>query len=116
MTIVRDLATIAHTGTSHDPAILKQVLLAREDAVASIMQLAQSTLQRGQLVEPHSHVDMWEVFWVQSGVLRCSVDGVDHVLEPGQLIVVAPGQAHGVACVGDEPVVMVVLGVQGEPA
>ena len=113
--LLRVLDDIARTGTSHDPAILKRVLLAATDDVPGVLQLAISELHPGQRVLPHAHVDLWEVFLVLQGSITLDMDGKDTVLKRGHMAVVPPPVSHGVACLGDTPAEMLVLGVQGDP-
>ena len=112
---LRRRADTAHTGTSHDSAILKQVLLARDDAAANIMQVAISMLQPGQAVAPHTHADMWELFLVRSGAIQVTFDERAEVLQADDLIVIPAGTAHGVACAGEETAELLVMGLQAEP-
>jgi quercetin dioxygenase-like cupin family protein len=111
----RILDEIARTGTSHDPAVLKRVLLAKEDGIPGVLQLAVSELQPGQRVLPHAHVDLWEIFLVRKGSMTLEVDGQEQVLGVGHMAVVPPPCSHGVACRGDTTLELLVLGVRGDP-
>ena len=111
------LASLAAAGeepVSHDAAIRKRVLLRRGD-VPGVTQLAQARLAPGQAATAHAHRDMHEVFLVESGVARFTVDGVAHRLEPGDCIAIAPGERHEVANAGAEELVLTYFGIEPHP-
>ena len=96
---------------SHDPRILKRVLLRRGD-VPAVTQLARATFAPGQVAPAHAHADMHEVFLVESGVARFTVDGVAHRVEAGGCIAIAPGERHEVANAGATELVLTYFGVE----
>ncbi|MCH2135859.1 MAG: cupin domain-containing protein [Phycisphaerales bacterium] len=111
----RALADISLTPTSHDPSILKRVLVSASDSVGSLMQLAISTLEPGQVVEPHVHRDLWEIFMVRSGRVLIKIDRTDHLMATDDWVVVPPGVQHAVAAHGEVAAQMLVVGVAGDP-
>ena len=96
---------------SHDASILKRVLLRRGD-VPRVTQLAQARFAPGQRTAAHAHADMHEVFLVESGLARFTVDGVVRELPAGGCIAIAPGEHHEVANAGEEELVLTYLGVE----
>ena len=105
------LAAAAEEPVSHDAAIRKRVLLRRGD-VPVVTQLAQARFAPGQVASPHVHADMHEVFLVESGVARFTVDGIAHRLEAGGCIAIAPGERHEVANAGDGELVLTYFGIE----
>ncbi len=53
---------------------------------------------------PHRH-DWDEGFYVVSGRIRVMVDGVDHILGPGDFAFAGGGRVHSFSVEGDEPAV-----------
>ena len=96
---------------SHNPAILKRVLL-RAGQLPPVTQFAQATFAPGQVAPAHAHADMAEVFLVQAGRGTVTVDGVARRLGAGECVAIAPGERHELANDGDEPWVLVYFGVR----
>lgn len=53
--------------------------------------------------QPHYHDDFEECIYVLSGKGTSTVDGVDHELEAGDTILIAPGERHMTRNTGNEP-------------
>lgn len=109
------LAELPRTPTSHDPDILKQVLVDAASGVPGLMQLAVTRLDPGQRVEPHAHRDLWEIFLIRRGVVEIRVNDDVHMLEGDQWIVVPPPAVHSVACGGRDHAEMLVIALAGDP-
>lgn len=107
----RSLAETPPQPVSHNPEIVKQVLLARGD-VPHITQFAQSRFAPGQVATAHMHADMTEVFLVVAGTSTFTIDGVAHHLAPGSCIAIAPGETHEVANTGADELVLLYFGVE----
>lgn len=104
------LNNIPEQGVSHNTAIRKQVMLQKGD-LPHLIQFAQARFEPGQVATAHSHADMHEVFLVQSGQGKMTVDGVVHALTPGVCIAVAPGEVHEVHNTGETWLVLTYFGV-----
>ena len=104
------LSDVSDEPVSHDPSIRKRVLLRRGD-VPHVMQLAQARFAPGQVAPAHAHADMHEVFLVEAGEARFTVDGVAHRLGTGGCIAIAPGERHEVANAGATELVLTYFGV-----
>jgi quercetin dioxygenase-like cupin family protein len=107
---VADLAALPRQGVTHDPHVLKRVLLAA-GAVPHLTNLSQAELHPGQVVSRHAHVDMHEVFLVESGAGGMTVDDTEVELRAGVCVVVEPGEAHRIAQRGDDPLVLTYFGI-----
>jgi mannose-6-phosphate isomerase-like protein (cupin superfamily) len=107
---ITSLAGAVEEPVSHDASIRKRVLLRRGD-VPGLTQLAQARFAPGQVASLHAHADMHEVFLVDSGVARFTIDGIAHRLEPGACIAIAPGERHEVANDGDIELVLTYFGI-----
>lgn len=108
--IIRDLTATAAEPVSHDPTIMKRVLL-RKGEVPNVLQLAEATLLPGQIVRAHAHADMSELFLCRSGTGRMLVQVAVHTLGPGIFVTCGPGESHEVENTGSVPLVLLVVGV-----
>jgi quercetin dioxygenase-like cupin family protein len=105
------LAGVPEEGVSHNPEILKQVLLRRGD-VPHLTNFSRSRLAPGQTASAHAHADMFEVFLVLSGSALMRVDEGEHRLEEGSCVVVEPGEAHEIKNAGASELVLLYFGVE----
>lgn len=88
-----NLAESPVTAVSHNPAILKQVLLG-SGQFPPLTGFSQATFPPGEIAYAHQHSDMLEVFFILSGHAAITVDGVDHALPAGSCIAIEPGETH----------------------
>jgi mannose-6-phosphate isomerase-like protein (cupin superfamily) len=105
------LSELPDEGVSHDPSILKRVVL-RRGTVPQVTQLARSVVRPGAATSPHAHADMHEVFVVLAGVGTATVDGTTHPLAAGSCVVVEPGERHAFANTGTVDLVLLYFGVE----
>ncbi|MEM9088308.1 MAG: cupin domain-containing protein [Cyanobacteria bacterium P01_F01_bin.53] len=96
---------------SHNPAIKKQVMLRMGD-LAHLTNFSQARFQPGQVAEAHTHADMNEVFFVESGTGKIVIDGEPHDLLPGVCIAVTVGESHEVSNTGNEELVLTYFGLR----
>ncbi len=87
------LGALPRESVSHNPAIVKQVLL-RNGEVPNVTQFAQARFAAGQVAPGHAHADMAEVFFVESGEGTIVVDDVPHALGAGSCVAVLPHETH----------------------
>lgn len=85
--------------TAH--GFLKRVLV-RDGVLPDVTQVAVAGIPADGVVEPHSHATMYEVFFVLEGDAVYVIEGNEHKVEPGDLVVVPPGAIHSVR-VGRQP-------------
>lgn len=105
-----NLAEIPQEGVSHNPDILKQVMLRYGD-VPFLTNFSQSRFQPGQVCDPHRHEDMWEVFFVEAGMGEIRIEGTPYPLTPGTCLVVAPQEWHELENTGDAELVLTYFGI-----
>lgn len=65
--------------------------------------IALHRLHPGHEPRPHSHPNE-QIAYIMAGRIRFMVGGEEHILGPGQLIVVPPNVEHWGEVIGDEPV------------
>jgi quercetin dioxygenase-like cupin family protein len=93
--IFRDSGAIMPEGVSHDPEILKRVLLRKGEA-PHVLQLATVDFEPGQTAAAHAHDGMVEVFLCEAGSGSVDIDGQAHAIRPGTMFVCEPGEVHEV--------------------
>lgn len=90
---IATLQNIVSESVSHDPSILKKVI-AKNGDIPHITQIAQTILKPGDIVKEHVHADLYEVFYVESGEMTVTVNGVQTTLSNGSVITIEPGNRH----------------------
>ena len=68
--------------------------------IPHLVQFAQSSLVSGEIVTKHKHIDLYEIFFVESGSGIIRIDGKEHVIEKGTCITVEPNEYHEVENTG----------------
>lgn len=105
------LEKVQAEGVSHDPEILKQVLLKRGDA-PHLTAFSCATLRPGQTAHAHAHADMFEVFFAQSGSGTIEIAGKKHALVAGTCILVEPNEQHEISNTGNADLVLLYFGLE----
>jgi quercetin dioxygenase-like cupin family protein len=72
-------------------------------------QLDVYALAPGQSQKAHVHADQDKICYVVEGRGRFTVDGAEHLLEPGEAIVARAGTSHGIDNAGAGPLVVLVV-------
>jgi quercetin dioxygenase-like cupin family protein len=73
-----------------------------------------ATFLPGQtMLPPHDHESLHEIFYVLSGSGVFQIEDVDHEIDPGSYLQIAPKERHGiwVPKSSSEPLKMVVIGI-----
>lgn len=105
------LAELPREGVSHDPQIIKQVLLRRGD-VPHLTAFSRSVLLPGQSARAHQHLDMFEIFFVESGAGVMKVNDREHQLGRGDCVLVEPREVHEITNNSDGDLVLNYFGVE----
>ncbi|MEB3229698.1 MAG: cupin domain-containing protein [Leptolyngbyaceae bacterium] len=106
-----ELSQISPTRVSHNAAIQKQVMLQPGD-ISNLVYFSQARFQPGQIAPGHSHSDMSEVFFVESGTGTITIDGKVHSLGAGTCVGVQPGEVHEISNTGTMELVLTYFGIQ----
>lgn len=93
------LTTIPVTTTSHNNAGKKQQMIAPGD-IPHLVQFAQATLIPGEVVAKHSHNDLYEIFFVESGSGVIRINEEEYTLMKGTCITVEPNEQHEIENTG----------------
>ncbi len=110
--LLRSLKTIPTEAVSHDPQILKQVIL-KAGEVPCLTTLSQAYLNPGQRTARHSHRDMWEVFLVEEGSGYLILNGVSSAIASGCCFVITPGEEHEICSSAEQGMRVTYFGVVG---
>ena len=73
---------------------------------------SQACFAPGQVAGGHSHADMSEVFFVESGLGNIRINGIDYQLKPGVCIAVEPGEVHEVSNTGNTDLIITYFGLR----
>lgn len=107
---ITHLNDLPEVGVSHNPNIKKKVILDK-GYIPKLMTFGQATFKHGQMVEPHAHETMFEVFYIEKGKAEFIVNDVKIVLSPGDSITIEPGEKHAQSNPFDEDVTWLYFGI-----
>ena len=65
------------------------------------------TLAPGVSIGKHTHEHEMESMVIVKGRARHIINGEEQLLEAGDLIAALPGDTHQIACLGEEPLVLI---------
>ena len=95
---------------SHNKNIEKKVILDR-GAVPNLTNFSQAIFKPKQVAYAHSHSDMWEVFYVESGSGLMIVNEQEYQLQKGVCVMVEPNDRHEIINNSDDDLVLNYFGV-----
>ncbi len=107
---VTSLQSRASESVSHNPKILKRVLI-RDGEIPNITQLSRAVFKPGQIASSHTHPDMYEVFVTEQGKGIININSKFFDMEPGVCITVEPGESHEVKNNSAEDLVITIVGI-----
>lgn len=105
-----ELDDIRPEGLSHDPDIIKRVLLSEDDLPASV-RLSHAVFKPGQKASAHAHEGLCEVFYLLAGSGDIIVDGVTHSLKQGSCFRVDAGETHELRNSGENDMSLLYFGL-----
>jgi len=73
---------------------------------------SQARFAPGQVAAAHTHQDMCEVFFVESGMGEIRIDGTAYPLVAGSCVAVEPGEVHEVVNSGPTELVLTYFGLR----
>ncbi|MDD4275142.1 MAG: cupin domain-containing protein [Desulfobacter postgatei] len=95
---------------SHDIDIKKKVIL-KNGLIPHLTNFSQSLLKPLQTTTVHKHKDMYEVFYVLSGIGSIVVNGEEFSIQKGSCIAVFPGESHSIMNNGNMDLVLNYFGL-----
>ncbi len=96
-----NLKDIPLVPVSHDPQILKQVMIDK-GIIPRLDKFSKAIIRKGQAVSSHRHDTMYEILFFLTGRGELSVDGNNVEVFPNQCIVIEPGEVHSIPKVLDD--------------
>ncbi|MFT2091522.1 cupin domain-containing protein [Paraglaciecola sp. 2405UD69-4] len=105
------LKDIKISDVSHNSQIKKKVLVANGD-IPHITNFSRAVFPPGELASAHSHSDMTEVFFIESGTGIISVNGKDIPLEAGMCITIEPNDIHELNNTSTQDLTVIYFGVE----
>ena len=105
------LANIEETTVSHNPKIKKQVLISNGQ-INTITNFSRAVFPPGEIANTHSHSDMTEVFYIESGQGIISVNDEEFKISPGVCITIEPNEAHELKNTGLSDLTILYFGVR----
>lgn len=106
-----ELKDLSEESVSHNPAIKKKVMLRLGD-LPHLTNFSQARFAAGQVVPAHTHSDMCEVFFVESGAGLMLINGQNYPLTPGVCIAVEAGEQHELQNTGSDELVLTYFGLR----
>lgn len=107
------LRELDYVEVSHNPKIKKQILLGN-DALPNLISFSCAVFPPGEMAGAHSHADMSEVFFVQSGRGVINIDGKEYPLEKGVCAAVEVGEEHEIRNTGFEDLVLSYFAIKAD--
>lgn len=105
------LSEVPEEGVSHQPEIMKQVMLHKGD-LPHLTNFSRARLAPGQIAKEHSHPDKYEVFFVELGHGVIKIEGAEYPLEPGIFVVTEPGERHEIINTGPSGLLLLYFGIE----
>ena len=105
-----NLKEIPLVPVSHDPQILKQVIIGT-GMIPGLTKFSKAAVRAGQSVSPHTHDSMYEILLFLTGRGELLVDGNKVEIFSDQCIIIEPGEVHSIPRVLDD-IELVYFGVE----
>lgn len=107
---ITTLNGIQETGVSHNHKIKKRVMV-NNNEIKHITNFSQAIFPPGECAATHSHPDMTEVFFVQSGEGEFKINEKTFPLIAGTCITIDTGDTHELTNTGADDLVVMYFGV-----
>lgn len=98
---------IEHCMGGEGTVMMEKLLLGPEEMQSKGRAYVRHTLHPGVSIGQHTHTNEMESMTILSGRATHVINGERQLLEPGDIIVAQPGDTHGIACRGEEPLVLI---------
>ena len=96
---------LQETGVSHNERIRKRTLLKNRE-VGTIVNYARAVFPPGEKAAAHRHDDLIEIFTVESGQGRITVDEAEFDFSAGVVAVIYAGETHEIINTGHTDLVV----------
>jgi mannose-6-phosphate isomerase-like protein (cupin superfamily) len=109
------IAELQETEVSHNPKINKKVMIS-DSNIPSITNFSRAVFPPGEITPAHSHSDMTEVFYIESGRGSITVNERKFKISSGSCITVEPDESHEIRNTESTDMVILYFGVKTPPA
>lgn len=106
----RNIANLKYAPVSHNPNVLKKVLLGYEE-VPHVTFFSRATFMPDHIAPSHSHEDMYEIFYVEQGQANFTVGDKDLLVREGDCIIIEPLEKHEIKNVGQSDFIVYCIGI-----
>ena len=86
---------------------MEKLLTGQEEMMGKGRAYVRHTLNPGVSIGIHTHEGEMETMVIVRGKAVHTINGQDQYLEEGDIIAAQPGDSHGIAQTGDEPLVLI---------
>lgn len=107
---ITSLTQSPEMAVSHNPEIKKHVLISNGE-IGGITNFSRAVFPAGHIAPIHSHQDMAEVFYIESGCGEIEIDGQVIDLPAGSCITIEPGESHELRNRGRKDMAVLYFGV-----
>ena len=101
------LVPIEHCMGGEGTVMMEKLLNAPEEMLGKGRAYVRHTINPGVSIGIHSHEKEMETIVVVSGKAVHTINGEIQHLEAGDIIGAMPGDTHGIACEGNEPLIII---------
>ena len=108
---VSSIDSTSQLDVSHNPKLKKHELLSRGD-VEQVTVFSRAIFPPGETADAHSHADMTEVFYVESGQGVICVNDEPIILKAGTCVVAEPNESHELENTGLTDMVVLYFGIR----
>ena len=98
---------IEHCMGGEGTVMMERLLDAPAEMLGKGRAYVRHTIAPGVTIGTHTHTGEMESMVVLSGKGRHIINGEEQLLEAGDIIAAMPGETHSLACLGDEPLVVI---------
>lgn len=109
------LAELEFLPVSHDPQLMKRVLLRSSDTRSNLKMLNHARMEPGQSFSAHAHPTMEEVFYFLEGQGEFRLGDEHFAVQAGDCVLVDIATLHACTNTGLGPLVFLAFGVAAEP-
>ncbi len=107
---VSSIESTVEREVSHNSKIKKHELLSKGD-ISQVSVFSRAVFPPGETADAHSHADMAEVFYVESGQGIILVEGKEVSLKAGTCVVAEPYESHELKNTGSIDMVVLYFGI-----
>ena len=98
---------IPHCMGGEGTVMMERLLDAPAEMLGKGRAYVRHTLAPGVTIGRHTHEHEMESMVIVSGRAVHIINGEEQILEKGDIIAAMPGDTHQIACLGDEPLVLI---------